>query len=249
MGDRVARWHEEEKRLRELVRTLQGAREVLARLGQAGQRDGVALEALGRRGAAARARRRPARSSVRLRGARLGPPRRRRCAASAIARPRAPLLRRGPLRRARRAHRPQRLGQDAPHAAARRRGRRRTRARSCSATASRPGCSPSSTPATDFAGARRARRRDARVPARGSRAMAALARYGLQDAAPRTYETLSGGQQARLEILCARGRGPQPAAARRAHGQPRHRRPPRRSRRRWTASRARSSRSPTTARS
>ncbi len=34
------------------------------------------------------------------------------------------------------------------------------------------------------------------------RAMNALARYGLQDAARRTPETLSGGQRARLEILC-----------------------------------------------
>jgi len=34
------------------------------------------------------------------------------------------------------------------------------------------------------------------------KAMAALARYGLVDAATRTYETLSGGQKARLEILC-----------------------------------------------
>ena len=34
------------------------------------------------------------------------------------------------------------------------------------------------------------------------RAMGALARYGLQDAARRTPETLSGGQRARLEILC-----------------------------------------------
>ena len=34
------------------------------------------------------------------------------------------------------------------------------------------------------------------------RAMGALARYGLADAARRPYETLSGGQRARLEILC-----------------------------------------------
>ena len=33
-------------------------------------------------------------------------------------------------------------------------------------------------------------------------AMGALARYGLADAARRTVETLSGGQKARLEILC-----------------------------------------------
>jgi ATPase subunit of ABC transporter with duplicated ATPase domains len=32
--------------------------------------------------------------------------------------------------------------------------------------------------------------------------MQALARYGLVEAARRTYETLSGGQKARLEILC-----------------------------------------------
>jgi ATPase subunit of ABC transporter with duplicated ATPase domains len=32
--------------------------------------------------------------------------------------------------------------------------------------------------------------------------MSALARYGLQDAANRGYDTLSGGQRARLEILC-----------------------------------------------
>lgn len=32
--------------------------------------------------------------------------------------------------------------------------------------------------------------------------MRALARYGIQDAAPRTTDTLSGGQKARLEILC-----------------------------------------------
>jgi ATPase subunit of ABC transporter with duplicated ATPase domains len=34
------------------------------------------------------------------------------------------------------------------------------------------------------------------------RAMQGLARYGLVEAAQRTYETLSGGQRARLEILC-----------------------------------------------
>jgi ATPase subunit of ABC transporter with duplicated ATPase domains len=34
------------------------------------------------------------------------------------------------------------------------------------------------------------------------RAMSALARYGLADAAQRSYDILSGGQKARLEILC-----------------------------------------------
>jgi ATPase subunit of ABC transporter with duplicated ATPase domains len=38
-------------------------------------------------------------------------------------------------------------------------------------------------------------------------AMRALARYGLQDAANRAYETLSGGQKARLEILCLEAEG------------------------------------------
>jgi ATPase subunit of ABC transporter with duplicated ATPase domains len=33
-------------------------------------------------------------------------------------------------------------------------------------------------------------------------AMGALARYGLADAARRSYDVLSGGQKARLEILC-----------------------------------------------
>jgi ATPase subunit of ABC transporter with duplicated ATPase domains len=39
------------------------------------------------------------------------------------------------------------------------------------------------------------------------RAMQALARYGLAEAARRTYETLSGGQKARLEILCLEAEG------------------------------------------
>ena len=38
-------------------------------------------------------------------------------------------------------------------------------------------------------------------------AMRALARYGLADAANRKYETLSGGEKARLEILCLEAEG------------------------------------------
>ena len=38
-------------------------------------------------------------------------------------------------------------------------------------------------------------------------AMRALARYGLVDAANRSYETLSGGEKARLEILCLEAEG------------------------------------------
>ncbi len=39
------------------------------------------------------------------------------------------------------------------------------------------------------------------------RAMQGLARYGLVEAAQRTHETLSGGQKARLEILCLEAEG------------------------------------------
>ncbi len=39
------------------------------------------------------------------------------------------------------------------------------------------------------------------------KSMAALARYGLQEAAKRSFETLSGGQKARLEILCLEAEG------------------------------------------
>jgi ATPase subunit of ABC transporter with duplicated ATPase domains len=39
------------------------------------------------------------------------------------------------------------------------------------------------------------------------RSMQALARYGLVDAFRRSYETLSGGQKARLEILCLEAEG------------------------------------------
>ena len=39
------------------------------------------------------------------------------------------------------------------------------------------------------------------------RAMQGLARYGLVEAARRSYETLSGGQKARLEILCLEAEG------------------------------------------
>lgn len=35
--------------------------------------------------------------------------------------------------------------------------------------------------------------------------MGALARYGSAEAARRSYDTLSGGQKARLEILCLEG--------------------------------------------
>jgi ATPase subunit of ABC transporter with duplicated ATPase domains len=45
------------------------------------------------------------------------------------------------------------------------------------------------------------------IVASSERAMAALARYGLQDAAQRPCETLSGGQRARLEILCLEQEG------------------------------------------
>ena len=79
-------------------------------------------------------------------------------------------------------------------------------------------------------------------------AMRALARYGLADAANRSYETLSGGEKARLEILCLEAEGTtcccstSPPTTSTSI-------PPRRSSRRSTASRAPSSPCPTTARS
>jgi ATPase subunit of ABC transporter with duplicated ATPase domains len=54
---------------------------------------------------------------------------------------------------------------------------------------------------TDFAGRKVLAIVQERVGAM-DRAMQGLARYGLVEAAQRTYETLSGGQRARLEILC-----------------------------------------------
>ena len=58
----------------------------------------------------------------------------------------------------------------------------------------------------DFAGRRLLDLVAERV-ASAERAMQALARYGLSDAANRAYETLSGGQKARLEILCLEAEG------------------------------------------
>jgi ATPase subunit of ABC transporter with duplicated ATPase domains len=54
---------------------------------------------------------------------------------------------------------------------------------------------------SDFAGRRVIEVAIERVGA-VERAMSALARYGLADAAQRSYDILSGGQKARLEILC-----------------------------------------------
>jgi ATPase subunit of ABC transporter with duplicated ATPase domains len=55
---------------------------------------------------------------------------------------------------------------------------------------------------SDFAGARVLEIVTKRAEGAVQRAMDSLARYGLQDSARRGYETLSGGQRARLEILC-----------------------------------------------
>ena len=53
------------------------------------------------------------------------------------------------------------------------------------------------------------------------KAMAALRRYGIHGCAQQAFETLSGGQQARLQILLLELAGQHPAPARRAHRQPR----------------------------
>ena len=69
------------------------------------------------------------------------------------------------------------------------------------------------------------RRRADRVRSGGGvqAAMGALARYGLAEAARRSYDVLSGGEKAQARGARARARGTQPAAARRADRQPRHR--------------------------
>ena len=82
---------------------------------------------------------------------------------------------------------------------------------------------------------------------RSGRAMAALRRYGLHQQGDQTFGTLSGGQQARFQILLLELSGRDLAAARRADRQPRRALAPRRWRRRWRPSTAPWSRSPTTA--
>ena len=62
--------------------------------------------------------------------------------------------------------------------------------------------STSSTRAPDFTGRGVLEIVLPRVRGMTEAAMQALARYGLADAAQRSYDTLSGGQKARLEILC-----------------------------------------------
>ena len=78
-------------------------------------------------------------------------------------------------------------------------------------------------------------------------AMGALARYGLAEAARRRYDVLSGGEKARLEVLYSSSRATTCccSTSRPTTSTPI---PRRRSRRRWTASRARSSPCLTTAR-
>ena len=207
-------------RLRELVRLFKERAQVRAGLGQARQRDGDALEALGRRGPAARARRRPHDQGAPAR--RRQRPARRRAARRGDRRARAPVQRGGPLRRAHRARRAQRLGQDAPHPPARRARRSATTATSCSARACRPGLFTQLNARADFAGA-------------GCSTSCASASGALEprDAGPGPLRPGRGGaallRDAQRRPARApgdplpRARGPQPAAARRADRQPRHR--------------------------
>ena len=134
-------------------------------------------------------------------------------------------------------------------AAARRRGRSRTSgAVRASATASRPACSRQ---LNARAGPRRratSSTSSSSAPARSSRRWARSPATACRRPARRRYDTLSGGQKARLEILCLELEGhnllllDEPTDNLDIDSS-------RRSSPRWTASRAPSSRSPTTARS
>ena len=88
---------------------------------------------------------------------------------------------------------------------------------------------------------------EASTPRTGARRCRALRRYELTAQAEQPFDRLSGGQQARFQILLLELAGRHRAAARRADRQPRPGVAPRRSRRAWRPSRARCSRSPTTA--
>jgi ABC-type multidrug transport system ATPase subunit len=183
--------------LRELVRTVQGARPLQPGLGQEGRRGGEPLAALARRRPPAAPRGRPAHQGAGC-AARTPPGASWRIREAGHRRARRAVLRRGALRRARRPHRPQRRRQDPSHAAAR--GEEEPdRGAVVLGPASRPASSRSSTPAAtlrptvlDAVEERLPRRR------RDGRAR----RYGLAEAARRSYDVLSGGQKARLEILC-----------------------------------------------
>ena len=137
-------------------------------------------------------------------------------------RARAPVRGRDPLRRAGRADRPERLGQDAPDPAAGRRGdpaRRRAAAR-------QPGLPRPLHPAQRARRPRRPRRARRRARAAARRAGAVDARARPLPApgrrAPLDRHALRRPEGAAGDPL-PRARGPQPAAARRADRQPRHR--------------------------
>ena len=225
------------------------ARKYSPRLGQEGERDGDALEALRRRGPAAGARRRPARS---------------RCACAAATRARRVVA----LKRRRRStgscgRSTRRSTSASASAVVGPNGSGKThliRLLAGEAVAHdgevvhRPprlarACSRSSTPAPDFARPHAARHRDrAHEGDRAGHARRSPATGSPEAAQPHLRDAVGRPEGAAGDPL-PRARGPQPAAARRADGQPRHRLLGGARVARWTASRGRSSRSRTTARS
>ena len=198
LGDAVKRWHEEERRLFRLMKTFKER----ARYAPDWAKRADAMETRWNRfrapGPAAVARRRPGHRRAHPRQ-RLGADR----ARHARAGDRRPRLGRSPTRSTSASA----SGSSAPTA--------RARARSCTCSpgcgsptaascASAPGSPPASSPSSSPARTSPARSCwTSCMTQRGElqAAMAALARYGLAEAARRSYDVLSGGEKARLEVL------------------------------------------------
>ena len=204
MGDRLARWKEEEKRLRELVRIFKER----ARYADSWAKRADAAETRWKRFVDDGPPPAPVADQqikVRLRG---GDSARRVLDLRAISIDGLVrrVLRGDPLRRAGRRDRPQRVGQDAPDPAAGRRARGpRRRGGGRPARVAGP-LHPAQRPARlrAPAAARHRRRAPQGDGARDARARPLRARRTPPTAA---YETLSGGQKARLEILCLEAEG------------------------------------------
>ena len=199
LGDAVKRWKQEERRLFALMKTFKERARYSSDWAKKADACRDALAALRRRGA----RRRHRSSTSRSGCACAAPtPRARRWCSTTSASPAS--CGRSP----RSSTSASASASSGPTAAARptscarsRASVRCTAARSASATRVSIGSFTQFNARDDFAGQRVLDVVIARVGA-VERAMSALARYGLADAAQRSYDLLSGGQKARLEILC-----------------------------------------------
>ena len=220
LGDRLEQWKREERRLFQFYKLMKQRAAIERREREARRRGRDALAPLRRRRAAAGAGARPADPGADP-GRRLGADRR--AAARRRDRRAGAAVRGGdPLRRARRPDRPERLGQDAPDpAAGGRAGAARRRAAARQPRLRGPVHAAQHAPGPR--GPRRARRR-ARAAPRRARAVdagaGALPHPGRRE--PLDRHAVGRPEGAAGDPL-PRARGPQPAAARRADRQPRHR--------------------------